>query len=93
MLLRLLAPIVMAYLAKRIFGQRQSGAVAGDGSQSASPQVLGDILGREHQRVSQQGGAGGGLLGAVLDRDGDGDVDFSDLLKAGGSILGGGGRA
>jgi hypothetical protein len=55
--------------------------------------VLGDILGQEHQRVSQQGGAAGGLLGAVLDRDGDGDVDFSDLLKAGGSILGGGGRA
>ena len=93
MLLRLLAPIVMAYLAKRMFGQRQSGAIAGDGSQSASPQVLGDILGQEHQRVSQQGGAAGGLLGAVLDRDGDGDVDFSDLLKAGGSILGGAGHA
>jgi hypothetical protein len=92
-LLRLLAPIVMAYLAKRMFGQRQPGAIAGDGSQSASPQVLGDILGQEHQRASQQGGAAGGLLGAVLDRDGDGDVDFSDLLKAGGSILGGGGRA
>jgi hypothetical protein len=28
----------------------------------------------------------------VLDRDGDGDVDFNDLLKAGGSILGGGAR-
>jgi hypothetical protein len=82
----------MAYLAKRMFGQRQSGAIASDGSQAASPQVLGDILGQEHQRVSQQGGAAGGLLGAVLDRDGDGDVDFSDLLKAGGSILGGGGR-
>jgi hypothetical protein len=93
MLLRLLAPIVMAYLAKRMFGQRQSAAIAGDGSQSASPQVLGDILGQEHQRVSQQGGAAGGLLGAVLDRDGDGDVDVSDLLKAGGSILGGAGRA
>ena len=89
LLLRLLAPIVMAYLAKRMFAHGQSGTAAGDGSQSASPQVLGDILGREHQRVTQQGGAGGGLLGAVLDRDGDGDVDFSDLIKAGGSILGG----
>jgi hypothetical protein len=55
--------------------------------------VLGDILGQEHQRVSRQGGTAGGLLGAVLDRDGDGDVDFADLLKAGGSILGGTGRA
>lgn len=95
MLLRLLAPIVMAYLAKRMFDHRQTGAAAGNGSPTASqpsPQVLGDILGQEHQRVSQQGGLGGGLLGAVLDRDGDGDVDFSDLLKAGGSILGGAGR-
>jgi hypothetical protein len=92
MLLRLLAPIVMAYLAKRMFDHRQSGAATGDASAPASepsPQVLGDVLGQEHQRISQQGGPGGGLLGAVLDRDGDGDVDFSDLLKAGGSIVGG----
>ena len=84
MLLRWLAPIVMAYLAKRMFDIARSGAIAGEGSQSASPQVLGDILGQEHQRVSRQGGTAGGLLGAVLDRDGDGDVDFTDLLKAGG---------
>jgi hypothetical protein len=97
MLLRLLAPIVMAYLAKRMFDHRQAGTAVNEGSPAApqpSPQVLGDILGQEHQRVSQrQGGPGGGLLGAVLDRDGDGDVDFRDLLKAGGSILGGTRRA
>ncbi len=93
MLLRWLAPIVLAYLAKRMFENRQ--APAGDGAaapQAAepSPDVLGDILGQETRRVEQQGGGGlGNVLGQVLDRDGDGDADFSDLLKMGGSILGG----
>ena len=83
MLLKILAPIVMAYLAKRMFGGGQQSA------QAASPQVLGDILGRERQVQQQQGGLGGGLLGAVLDQDGDGQLGLGDLLKMGGSILGG----
>ena len=82
-LLKILAPIVMAYLAKRMFGGGQQSA------QAASPQVLGDILGRERQVQQQQGGLGGGLLGAVLDQDGDGQLGLGDLLKMGGSILGG----
>ena len=28
-------------------------------------------------------------MNAVLDQDGDGDVDLSDLLRMGGSLLGG----
>ena len=83
MLLRWLAPIVMAYLAKRMFENRQGAATAGD----ASPQVLGQILGQEQQQIGQQGG--GGVLSAVLDKDGDGDVDLSDLMKVGQSVLGG----
>lgn len=95
MLLRWLAPIVLAYLAKRMFENRQGTAGApapqADGGQPAepSPGVLGDILGQETRRVEQQGGPLGNVLGQVLDRDGDGDADFSDLLKIGGSILGG----
>jgi hypothetical protein len=85
-LLKLLAPIVMAYLAKRMFSQRSGQAVA---APQASPQVLGEVLGQEERRISQQGGLGGGLLGAVLDRDRDGDVDFTDLIGLGGSVLGG----
>ena len=84
-LLRILAPIVMAYLAKRMFEKRQAGQVEAD----PTPQVLGRDLGQEHQRVSQQGGLGGGLLGAVLDRDGDGQIGLGDLLKMGGGALGG----
>lgn len=80
MLMKILAPIVMAYLAKRM---------AGGSGQDASPRALGDILGQEQQQVQQEGGLGGGLLGAVLDQDGDGELGLGDLLKMGGSVLGG----
>ena len=80
-LLKILAPIVMAYLAKRMFSQ--SG-----GAQQASPDVLGQVLGQEHAQIRQQGGVGGGLLGAVLDQDGDGQVGLGDLLKMGDGLLG-----
>jgi len=81
MLMKILAPIVMAYLGKRMFG--------GGPQQAASPQVLGDILGQERREVQQEGGLGGGLLDAVLDQDGDGQLGLGDLLKVGGSIMAG----
>lgn len=76
-LLQMLAPIVMAFLAKRM----QSGGMDAGG--------LGQVLGQERARVQQQGGLGGGLLGSLLDQDGDGEVGLGDLLKMGGSLLGG----
>ena len=84
LLLKILAPIVMAYLAKQVFdgGQAQAGAAPSAGA-------LGAILGQEGRQVQQQGGLGGGLLGAVLDQDGDGDLDFNDMLKAGMGMMGG----
>ena len=75
MLLKILAPIVMAYLAKRMFGGGQQ--------QAASPQVLGDILGQERSVQQERGGLGGGLLGSVLDQNGDGQLGLGDLLKVG----------
>lgn len=91
-LMKILAPIVMAYLAKRMFSGNESGGgaamgMAGGGNPTAD--VLGAILGREQQQVRQQGGLGGGLLGAVLDQDGDGQLGLGDLLKIGGGLLGG----
>ena len=91
MLMKILAPIVMGYLAKRMFGGNDGGGqalgVAGGGNPTAG--LLGSILGQEQQQVRQQGGIGGGLLGAVLDQDGDGQLGLGDLLKIGGGLLGG----
>lgn len=76
-LLKMLAPIVMAFLAQRV----QAGGLDAGG--------LGQALGQERDRVQAQGGLGGGLLGSLLDQDGDGKVGIGDLLKIGGSFLGG----
>ena len=76
-LLKILAPIVMAFLAKQVMAR---GVDAGG---------LGNMLGQERAQVQQRGGLGGGLINAVLDQDGDGDVDLADLLKMGGGLLGG----
>ncbi|TWI04776.1 uncharacterized protein DUF937 [Luteimonas cucumeris] len=88
MLLRWLAPIVMAYLAKRMFDQRQGTTEVAGNDAASSPQALGDILGQERQRIGEQGGLGGGMMSAVLDQDADGDVDLSDLMRVGQSLLG-----
>ncbi|MEZ5607116.1 MAG: DUF937 domain-containing protein [Burkholderiaceae bacterium] len=76
-LLAMLAPLVMSMVAKHM------------SSNNLDAGGLGQMLGQEQARVQQQGGLGGGLLNAVLDQDGNGQVDLGDLLKVGGSLLGG----
>lgn len=76
-LLKLLAPIVMAFLAQRV----QSKHLDAD--------ALGRTLNDERQQAQQQGGLAGGLLGSLLDQDGDGQVGLSDLVKIGGNLFGG----
>lgn len=76
-LMQVLAPIVMSFLARRFLG----------GQQGASPAVLGQVLGEERQ-AAHRSGVGGGLLGAVFDQDGDGQLGLGDLLRIGGSLLG-----
>lgn len=91
-LMKILAPIVMAYLAKRMFSGNDSGggqASGFGGGGNPTADVLGAILGQEQQQARQQGVGGGGLLGAVLDQDGDGQLGLGDLLKIGGGLLGG----
>ncbi|PJK09291.1 calcium-binding protein [Lysobacteraceae bacterium NML08-0793] len=77
MLMKILAPIVMAWLAKRMLG----------GGQATDANALGAALGAD-AKAAQQSGLGG-LLGSVLDQDGDGQLGLSDLMKVGGSLLGG----
>ena len=77
-LLAILAPVVMGVLGN--MSQRQG----------MSPSGLGGVLGQEAQRIGQSGA--GGLLGAVLDQDGDGKLGIGDLLKMGEGLLGARGR-
>ncbi len=77
-LLSMLAPIVMGALGNMT---RQQGMNAGG---------LGSMLGREMQSIGQ--GSHGGLLGSILDQDGDGQLGLSDLLKVGSQVLGNRGR-
>lgn len=79
-LMKMLAPIVMAYLAKQV--------MSGGSQQASGAQALGGLLGQEQQQIRQQGGLAGGLLGAVLDQDGDGKLGVGDLLKLGGGLFG-----
>jgi hypothetical protein len=80
MLLRILAPIVLAYLANHMFGRGRGQ----DAAQASDPQVLGDALGREAEQIGQPPGGGlGGLLGQVL---GGGAGGLGGIL---GGILGG----
>lgn len=76
-LLQLLAPIVMSFLAQRV----NAGGMDSGG--------LGQMLGQERARAQGAGTPGGGLLGSLLDQDGDGQVGLGDLVKIGANLLGG----
>lgn len=77
-LMAILAPIVLSFLAQRMMQGGQ-----------ATPAALSQTLGQEHAQVTEQG-LGGGILGAVLDQDGDGQLGLGDLMKLGGGLFGGG---
>ena len=72
-LMAMLAPLVMAALGKMV-QSRNMGA-----------NDLGNELVKEHDQIQKSGG--GGMLNSLLDRDGDGDVDASDLMQAGLSAI------
>jgi hypothetical protein len=74
-LLAILAPIVMSVLAN----QTQS--------QGLSPGGLGSVLAQQGQQIQQRGGLAGGLLNAVLDHNGDGKIDLSDLIAGAGGLM------
>lgn len=76
-LLQMLAPIVMSFLAQRV----SAGGMDAGG--------LGQMLGQERASTQRQGMPGGDLLDSLLDQDGDGQLGLGDLLKMGGSLLGG----
>ncbi|GAB1595856.1 DUF937 domain-containing protein [Lysobacter claricitrinus] len=75
MLLRVLAPVVMAYLARRLFTPREAD---GANTPSASPEGLHAALEQEVSSLHATSEPHHGLL-AFLDRDHDGDVDLADF--------------
>ena len=75
-LLAILAPIVLSALRSRAV----SAGTRSTGGQIHADDVR-DVLRGERRRV--EASPGGGMLGALLDQDGDGDFDFSDILKLG----------
>jgi hypothetical protein len=74
-LMAMLAPMVMAALGRMTQGN------------NLDPGGLASALGQEGRRAGVAAGQGG-VLGSLLDSDGDGDVDAADLLKHGSSIFG-----
>lgn len=75
-LLAMLAPLVMGMIGKQ---QRQGGLDAG---------ALAGLLGGERKAAEKKAPGAAGLIGSLLDADGDGDVT-DDIAKLGGSLLGG----
>lgn len=75
-LLAILAPIVMSVLANQ------------SRNQGLSPGGLGGVLAQQTQASQQQGGLAGGLLNAVLDHNGDGKIDLSEMIQAAGGVMG-----
>ena len=75
-LLSLLAPIVMGALGRALKERNlDADAMAG-------------FLGQERHAVEQSAPQQTDILGRLLDQDGDGDVDVSDILGIGTSVLG-----
>ena len=79
-LLQMLAPIVMSFLAQRVMS----------GGMNSSD--LGNALGQEQARAQQQGGAVSDILGSLFGggaQTGGAGGGLADLIKIGGSLLGG----
>lgn len=78
--LRLLAPVALGYIAKKMFDRRKARPSAKTPVARPTPADLSDVLGHEEVKITKKDDVGGKLLGAVLDRNHDGKVDFSDLM-------------
>lgn len=74
-IMAMLAPIVMGALGRQ---QRQGGM---------KPDQIGEMLGGERRRVEKMDPGAMGMLGSLLDADGDGDVK-DDLARIGMGMLG-----
>jgi hypothetical protein len=78
MIMKIAAPILMGYLAKKAIG----GGLTNNAAQSGGglTDILGGLLGNGQQATTQTGG--GNILTSILDQDGDGQLGIGDAIAA-----------
>jgi hypothetical protein len=78
MIMKIAAPILMGYLAKKAMG----GGLTNNAAQSGGglTDILGGLLGGGQQAASAA--AGGNILTSMLDQDGDGQLGIGDAIAA-----------
>jgi hypothetical protein len=73
-LLMILAPLVLSAMRARASSKSSSGS-------TLNPRDLSEMM--RGERASVESRPGGSIIGKMLDQDGDGDFDLSDILKLG----------
>ncbi|WP_395077535.1 DUF937 domain-containing protein [Flavobacterium sp.] len=79
MIMKIAAPILMGYLAKKAMGSglNQQGQTADGGGLGG---LLGGLLGGQSQEQAPSQSSGGNILTSVLDQDGDGQIGIGDAM-------------
>lgn len=93
MIMKIAAPIIMGYLAKKAM----SGGLTNNPAQSGGGlnDILGGLLGGGQAQAAQGQSGSGNILTSMLDQDGDGELGLSDAIAAAtkqggiGGLLGG----
>ncbi len=93
MIMKIAAPIIMGYLAKKAM----SGGLTNNAEQSGGglTDILGGLLGGGQSQPAPTQSGGGNILTSMLDQDGDGELGMSDAIAAAtkqggiGGLLGG----
>jgi hypothetical protein len=80
MIMKIAAPILMGYLAKKAMG----GGLTNDAATSGGglTDILGGLLGGGQAQQAPAQSGGGGLLTSMLDQDGDGELGIGDAISA-----------
>lgn len=93
MIMKIAAPILMGYLAKKAMGSGLTNDAATSGG--GLTDILGGLLGGGQAQQAPAQSSGGGLLTSILDQDGDGEIGIGDAISAAtkkgglGGLLGG----
>lgn len=93
MIMKIAAPIIMGYLAKKAM----SGGLTNNAAQSGGglTDILGGLLGGVQAQAAPAQAGNGNILTSMLDQDGDGELGLSDAIAAAtkkggiGGLLGG----